>query len=92
MQTLTRTATLLLLLLIPASFAFAQDSSRSKEPAGSITGRVLIEGRAAAWDAEGRRKLRSEAETAGAVIELKPCQKTVDYLLRFSSTDSRKAD
>lgn len=48
MQTLTRIATLLLLLLIPASFAFAQDSSRSKEPAGSITGRVLIEGRAAA--------------------------------------------
>lgn len=48
MHTRTRIATLLLLLLIPASPAFAQDSSRSKEPAGSITGRVLIDGRAAA--------------------------------------------
>ncbi len=48
MHTPARIATLLLLLLIPAATAFAQDSSRSKEPTGSITGRVIIDGRATA--------------------------------------------
>ncbi len=48
--------------------------------------------RPAAWDTESRRKLRSEAETTNAVIELKPCQKTVDYLLRFPLTTGRKPD
>lgn len=53
--------------------------------------KIASDARPAAWEVEGRRKLRSEAETTNAVIELKPCQKMVDYLLRFSSTASRKA-
>ena len=36
------------------------------------------------WDNEGRVKLRREAEAVKEVIELKPCQRVNDYLLRIS--------
>ncbi|MDT4969419.1 MAG: hypothetical protein QOJ64_4156 [Acidobacteriota bacterium] len=39
--------------------------------------------RALAWDPAARTKLRSEAEAANTVIELKPCQQQVDYSLKF---------
>jgi protocatechuate 3,4-dioxygenase beta subunit len=38
-----------------------------------------------AWDAAARAKLRREAEAVNAAIELKPCQRTVDYVLRYQS-------
>ncbi|HEY7547587.1 MAG TPA: carboxypeptidase regulatory-like domain-containing protein, partial [Blastocatellia bacterium] len=47
--------------------------------------------RPAAWDVQSRRKLLVEAETTGTVIELKPCQKAVDYLLRFPSTANKSS-
>jgi hypothetical protein len=39
--------------------------------------------RPTAWDAAERAKLRREAEAANIVIELKPCQRVRDYMLRF---------
>ena len=39
--------------------------------------------RPAAWDAAERAKLRREAEAANIVIELKPCQRVRDYMLRY---------
>jgi hypothetical protein len=39
--------------------------------------------RPAAWDAAERAKLRREAEAANVVIELKPCQRLSDYVLRY---------
>jgi hypothetical protein len=39
--------------------------------------------RPAAWDAAERAKLRREAEAAKVVIELKPCQRLSDYVLRY---------
>jgi hypothetical protein len=33
----------------------------------------------AAWDANERRKLRQQAESAGKAIELLPCQEIKDY-------------
>lgn len=52
---------------------------------------IFSDARPAAWDSQSRRKLRAEAEATAAVIELKPCQKMVDYALRFSPT-VRKID
>jgi hypothetical protein len=37
--------------------------------------------RPAAWDPTTRNKLRREAETGNTVVELKPCQRVVDYAL-----------
>jgi hypothetical protein len=39
--------------------------------------------RPAAWDAAERANLRREAEAANIVIELKPCQRVRDYILRY---------
>ncbi len=39
--------------------------------------------RPAAWDTVERAKLRQEAEAANIVIELKPCQRLSDYVLRY---------
>lgn len=38
--------------------------------------------RPVSWDAAARAKLRREAEAANVVVELKPCQKMVDYQLK----------
>jgi hypothetical protein len=38
------------------------------------------------WDTTARAKLRREAETANVALELKPCQRTSDYTLRYPST------
>jgi protocatechuate 3,4-dioxygenase beta subunit len=38
-----------------------------------------------AWDAAARAKLRRDAEAANAALELKPCQRIVDYTLRYRS-------
>ncbi len=39
-----------------------------------------------AWDASARTKLRTLAETANVVVELKPCQRMMDYALKLQST------
>jgi hypothetical protein len=38
----------------------------------------------AAWDASERLKLRREAEAAKNEVELQPCQRVKDYVLRFN--------
>jgi hypothetical protein len=38
--------------------------------------------RPSAWDAAARVKLRAEAEKANTMIELKPCERVVDYTLK----------
>ena len=38
-----------------------------------------------AWDADTRVKLRREAEAANTAIELQPCQRAVDYALRYAT-------
>lgn len=43
------------------------------------------EARSLSWDADTRAKLRREAETANTTIELKPCQRANDYVLRFAT-------
>jgi hypothetical protein len=42
-----------------------------------------IPARPVAWDPTARAKLRREAESSNKVVELKPCQKMVDYALAF---------
>jgi hypothetical protein len=37
------------------------------------------------WDAEGRAKLRREAEAVNTVLELQPCQRMSDYVLRYTA-------
>lgn len=37
-----------------------------------------------AWDADTRAKLRREAETANATVELQPCQRAINYELRYA--------
>jgi hypothetical protein len=39
--------------------------------------------RPAAWDADSRTRLRREAEAAAATVELQPCQRTSDFILKF---------
>ncbi|HWP43576.1 MAG TPA: carboxypeptidase-like regulatory domain-containing protein [Blastocatellia bacterium] len=41
------------------------------------------------WDARKRGAIRSEAELANVVVELKPCQKLADYSLRFNPPSKR---
>jgi protocatechuate 3,4-dioxygenase beta subunit len=36
-----------------------------------------------AWDSNGRKQLRKEGEAANVVLELQPCQRVTDYLLRY---------
>jgi hypothetical protein len=65
-------------------------------------GRYLLVARAVAdedwgsppriWDAEGRKKLRSEAEATNAVVELKPCQKIGDYIFRHTSKSEKQME
>ena len=43
--------------------------------------------RPVAWDAEGRAKLRKEAEAANTAIDLQPCQRVSDYVLRYPSAN-----
>jgi hypothetical protein len=38
-----------------------------------------------AWDAEERLTLRKEGEAAAATVELQPCQRIVDYALRYGA-------
>jgi hypothetical protein len=38
-----------------------------------------------AWDADTRAKLRREAEAARTTLELQPCQRTSDYVLRYGA-------
>jgi hypothetical protein len=37
------------------------------------------------WDADTRAKLRREAEAANTTIELQPCQRVGDYVLRYAA-------
>jgi protocatechuate 3,4-dioxygenase beta subunit len=39
--------------------------------------------RPAAWDADARARLRREAEAAATTVELQPCQRTPDFILKF---------
>jgi len=36
-----------------------------------------------AWDAEARKKLRKEAEATKTLIDLKPCQRTENYVVQY---------
>jgi hypothetical protein len=38
-----------------------------------------------AWDADTRAKLRREAEAARTTLELQPCKRTSDYVLRYGA-------
>lgn len=38
--------------------------------------------RPSSWDAAARAKLRREAEAANTTLELKPCERVVDYTLK----------
>jgi hypothetical protein len=40
--------------------------------------------RPVAWDAEGRKALRQDAEQANVVLELQPCQLITDHVLRYT--------
>jgi hypothetical protein len=40
--------------------------------------------RPASWSLEERRRLRVEGEATSSVVELKPCQRTADHLVRFA--------
>jgi hypothetical protein len=42
--------------------------------------------RPAAWDADTRARLRREAETAATPVELQPCQRTADFVLKYPQT------
>jgi Carboxypeptidase regulatory-like domain len=44
-----------------------------------------------AWDAEGRKLLRQEAETAGVVVELQLCQRVADHVLRYTPPAAKPA-
>lgn len=39
--------------------------------------------RPVAWDGDGRKQLRKEGEAANISIELQPCQRLTDYVLRY---------
>lgn len=55
--------------------------------------RVLPEGASAslplAWDTAERAKLRREAADANVMIELQPCQRVSDYVLRYAASSSK---
>ena len=36
-----------------------------------------------AWDGDGRKQLRKEGEAANVALELQPCQRLTDYVLRY---------
>lgn len=36
-----------------------------------------------AWDSEGRRRLRKEGEATNIALELQPCQRLTDYIMRY---------
>ncbi|MDQ3817376.1 MAG: carboxypeptidase-like regulatory domain-containing protein [Acidobacteriota bacterium] len=38
------------------------------------------------WDSDFRAKLRHDAEAANASVELQPCQRAVDYVLKYPGT------
>ena len=42
--------------------------------------------RPVAWDPTARTKLRRQAEAANTVVELKPCERLVDYALSFKAS------
>jgi hypothetical protein len=44
-----------------------------------------------AWDAEGRKALRQEAEQANVVLELQPCQRIADHVLRYTPPAAKPA-
>jgi protocatechuate 3,4-dioxygenase beta subunit len=46
---------------------------------------ALLPPRMLAWDEEGRKTIRREAETANNVLELKPCQRVTDYSLSYAA-------
>ena len=50
------------------------------KPAGETAG---TRERALAWDTTARTKLRTDAEAANTIIELKPCQQMIDYSLKI---------
>jgi protocatechuate 3,4-dioxygenase beta subunit len=46
--------------------------------------------RPAAWDAAGRADLRREGEAGSAVIELQPCQRVLDHVLKYAPAAKTK--
>ena len=48
--------------------------------------------RPVAWDKEARKRLRQRAEAAEIVLELRPCQRMVDYTFKYAPAAKKKAD
>jgi hypothetical protein len=48
--------------------------------------------RPVAWDSEGRAKLRKDAEAANLILDLQPCQRLTDYVLRYTPPAKKKAE
>ena len=44
---------------------------------------AAVRSRDLAWDATARAKLRTAAEAANNIVELKPCQRLADYSLKL---------
>jgi hypothetical protein len=62
-------------------FIFARVEPLTERLTEPLTELESIPPRPSAWDPTARLKLRREAEAANTVVELKPCQRLVDYTL-----------
>jgi hypothetical protein len=45
-----------------------------------------------AWDADARQRLRQRAEAANTLLELRPCQRMVDYIIKYAPAARKKAE
>jgi hypothetical protein len=45
-----------------------------------------------AWDTDARQRLHQRAETANTVLELRPCQRMVDYSIKYAPAARKKAE
>ncbi|HJQ22532.1 MAG TPA: carboxypeptidase regulatory-like domain-containing protein [Blastocatellia bacterium] len=48
--------------------------------------------RPVAWETEARKRLRQRAEAAEVVVELRPCQRVVDYTFKYAPAAKKKAE
>jgi protocatechuate 3,4-dioxygenase beta subunit len=45
-----------------------------------------------AWDTDARQRLHQRAEAANTVLELKPCQRMIDYSFKYAPAARKKAE
>lgn len=48
--------------------------------------------RPVAWDTDARQRLHQRAEAANTVLELRPCQRMVDYSIKYAPAARKKAE